>query len=64
MIWRRLHKATPEQEAEFAEGMAEEKPSFQEKLVMLLTAYAVLLVPAVIVLLVLVALVCLLFGIL
>ncbi len=64
MIWRRLKKSTPEQEREFEERMTEEKPSFKEKVTMVLTAYAVLLVPAALILIAFSLLVCWIFGIL
>ncbi len=51
MIWRRLKKSTPEQDAEFQERMTEAKLTFKDKLAIVLSAYLVLLLPALAVLL-------------
>lgn len=51
MIWRRLKRSTPEEDQKFAEMMKEEKVSYKERLVMMITAYAVIFIPCVIVLL-------------
>ena len=50
-FFKRLKTLTPEMEEEFSRGMDEVKPTFKEKLLMVLTAYLVLLVPSVLVLL-------------
>ena len=51
MIWKRLKKSTPEQEKQFAEQMKEAGVSPKDKLLMTLTAYVVILLPCLLVLL-------------
>lgn len=51
MIWKRLKKSTPEQEKQFAEQMKEAGVSPNDKLLMTLTAYVVILLPCLLVLL-------------
>ena len=51
MIWKRLKKSTPEQEQQFAEQMKEAGVSPKDKLLMTLTAYVVILLPCLLVLL-------------
>ena len=51
MIWRRLKKSTKEEDQKFAEMMEEEHVSFRESLLMTLTAYVVLLLPSILILL-------------
>lgn len=50
MIWKRLHPSTPKQESEFAARMTEEKVPFADKLIMMLTGFAVVVVPSLLVL--------------
>ena len=51
MRWRDLKRSTPEQETAFGEMLKSEKVSFGDKLLMVLTAYGVILVPCVLILL-------------
>ena len=51
MIWKRLKKSNPEQENQFAEQMKEAGVSPKDKLLMTLTAYVVILLPCLLVLL-------------
>ena len=50
MIWKRLKKATPEQEAEFSRRMTEEKVPWLDKLIMIGTAYVIIVIPCLLVL--------------
>ncbi len=45
MIWRRLRKSTPEEEEDFKKRMTEEKVPLKDKLLMILTAYVVIVIP-------------------
>ena len=49
MIWKRLKKATPEQEREFRERLSEEAP-LVDKVIMVLTCFGVVIIPAALVL--------------
>lgn len=51
MIWRRLKKSTKEEDQKFAEMMEEEHVPFRERMLMTLTAYVVLLLPSILILL-------------
>ena len=51
MIWKRLKKSTPEQEEEYQKQLQETGVTPREKLVMVLTAYVVILLPCLLVLL-------------
>ena len=51
MIWKRLKKSTPEQVKQFAVQMIEAGVSPKDKLLMTLTAYVVILLPCLLVLL-------------
>ncbi len=51
MIWRRLKKSTKEDDENFAKMMDDEKVSFKERMLMVLTAYGVIMVPTVLILL-------------
>lgn len=51
MIWKRLKKSTPEQEEEYQNQLQEAGVTPREKLVMVLTAYVVILLPCLLVLL-------------
>lgn len=51
MIWKRLKKSTPEQEEEYQKQLQETNVTPREKLVMVLTAYVVILLPCLLVLL-------------
>lgn len=50
MIWKRIKKSTPEEEQRFKEQQEEMKVSPKEKLIMVLTAYAVIVLPCLLVL--------------
>lgn len=50
MIWKRLKKSTPEQERQFREQMQETKVTRGEKLLMVLTAYVVIVLPCLLIL--------------
>lgn len=62
MIWRRLKKSTPEEEARFAEQMEEVKPTAKDKFAMLITAMLVIFVPCALLLIGLALLVLWIFG--
>ena len=47
MIWKRLKKVTPEQEKEFSECM--EGVPFQDKVIMVVTAFFVIVIPCLLV---------------
>lgn len=49
-IWKRLKKSTPEGEAKFRERMSDENVPFTDKLIMVMTAFVVLLLPSVLIL--------------
>lgn len=49
MIWKRLKKATPEQEREFRERLSEEAP-LVDKVIMVFTCFGVVIIPAALVL--------------
>ncbi len=62
MIWRRLKKSTPEEEAQFAEQLDESKPTAKDKFAMIFSAMLVIFVPCVLILLAFAALILLVFG--
>ena len=64
MIWKRLKRATPEEEAEFKERMGEENVSAKDKLVMLIAALGTIVLPCILILVGLCAVVMWLFGLL
>lgn len=64
MIFKRLKKSTPEQEKEFADMLEEEKVGWKDKFAMIVSAYLVLLLPCILILLILVAVSLWLFGLL
>ena len=45
-IWKRIKKSTPEQEAEFKERMSNENVPLTDKLVMILTAFVIIVIPS------------------
>ena len=47
MIWKRLKKVTPEQKKEFSERM--EGVPFQDKVIMVVTAFFVIVIPCLLV---------------
>lgn len=64
MIWRRLKKSTREQEEEFGERLSEEKLSVKDKFAMVLSAFLVIVLPCIAILVGLSLLVMFLFGVL
>ena len=64
MIWKRLKKSTSEQEAQFQEQMNEEKVSLKDHFLMTMTAYVMLVLPSILVLLVLAFVMMWIFGLL
>ena len=61
-IWKRLPKPNPEKEAALQEQLSKEKLSCKDKLAMMISAFFVLFVPTVLVLLVFVALILIFFA--
>lgn len=49
MIWKRLKKSTPEQEAEFTERMSKENVPLTDRLIMIGTAFVVIVLPCLLV---------------
>ena len=45
MIWKRIKKSSGEQEEKFREMMTEEKVTFKEKLMMVLSGFLVIVLP-------------------
>ncbi len=64
MIWKRLKQVTPEQEEEFRQRMTEEEVGWKDKLTMIGTAYLIIVLPCLLILLGLSALCMWLFGVL
>ena len=62
MIWRRLKKATREQEEEFRERMSDEKLTAKDRFAMVFSAFLVIVLPCLAVLLIFGLLILLLFG--
>lgn len=62
MIWRRLKKATREQEEEFRERMSDEKLTAKDRFAMVFSAFLVIVLPCLAVLLIFGLLLLLLFG--
>ena len=62
MIWKRLRKPTPEQEADFQKRMSDENLTWKDKLAMVLGAYVTILLPCILVLLGFGFLILLIFG--
>ena len=60
--WKHLKKSTPEQEAQFADMLHEEKVTWKDRICMVLAAYLTILLPCAIILLVVGLLVIWLFG--
>jgi len=50
MIFKRLRKSTPEEEEQFARMLEEEKVGWKDKLAMLFSAYVVIMLPCLLVL--------------
>ncbi len=64
MIRKRLKKSSKEEDQKFARMMEEEHVTFRERLVMILTAYVVLLLPSILILIALALFSLWLFGVL
>ncbi len=64
MFRKKLKQATPKEEADFSKRMEEANLTWKDKLVMILTAYAVILVPCILLLCGMCLLLFWLFGIL
>ena len=62
MIWRRLKKATREQEEEFRERMSDEKLTAKDRFAMVFSAFLAIVLPCLAVLLIFGLLILLLFG--
>ena len=62
MIWRRLKKATREQEEEFRERMSDEQVTAKDRFAMVLSAFLVVVLPCLAVLVAFGLLILLLFG--
>lgn len=50
MIFKRLKKSTPEEEKEFSNMMEEEKVGWKDRLAMMLSAYVVIVIPCLLIL--------------
>ena len=50
MIWKRIRKSSQEEEEKFQKELQEAGVSFREKLVMTLTAYVVIVLPCLLIL--------------
>ena len=50
MIFRRLKKATPEQEEEFSRRMSDEKVTMKDRFAMIVSAFFMLVLPSILVL--------------
>lgn len=50
MIFKRLKKSTPEQEEAFAQMLEQEKVGWKDRLAMMLSAYVVIVIPCLLVL--------------
>lgn len=64
MIFKRLKKASAEEEAQFNDMMQDEKVTLKDRFAMLVSAFAVLVLPSIIVLGVLVFIMMWIFGLL
>ena len=62
MFWKNITKPNPKKEKELRDQLIEEELTLKDKLAMILSAYAVLFVPAVLVLLLLAFLMLLISG--
>lgn len=64
MIWGRIKKSTPEQEKEFKENLEKENVTRKDKFAMVASAFLVIVLPCLAVLLILAFLMLWIFGIL
>ena len=62
MIWKCIKKSSGEQEEKFREMMTEEKVTFKEKLMMVLSGFLVIVLPCLLVLLLFGLLILWIFG--
>lgn len=62
MIWRRLKKSTEEEDQQFSERMRELKSSPKDMIAMIFSAFVVIVLPCLLVLLAFAFLIMLLFG--
>ena len=62
MIWKRIKKSSGEQEEKFREMMTEEKVTFKEKLMLVLSGFLVIVPPCLLVLLLFGLLILWIFG--
>lgn len=62
MIFKRLRKSTPEEDQEFAERMNSEEVTWKDKFAMVFSAFLVILVPCILVLLAFAGLILLFLG--
>ncbi len=50
MIWKRLKKSSPENESDFKERMSDERLPVQDKVIMILTSFVVIVLPCALIL--------------
>ena len=50
MIFKRLKKSTPEEEEQFGQMLEQEKVGWKDRLAMMLSAYVVIVIPCILVL--------------
>ena len=50
MIWKRLKKISPENESDFKERMSDERLPVQDKVIMILTSFVVIVLPCALIL--------------
>lgn len=50
MIWKRLKKSSPENESDFKERMSDDRLSVQDKVIMILTSFVVIVLPCALIL--------------
>ena len=50
MIFKRLRKSTPEEEEQFGQMLEQEKVGWKDRLAMMLSAYVVIVIPCILVL--------------
>lgn len=64
MIFKRLKKSTPEEEKQFERMLEEQKVGWKDRLSMMLSAYVIIVIPCILVLLGISALAMWMFGLL
>ena len=50
MIWKRLKKSSPENESDFKKRMSDERLPVQDKVIMILTSFVVIVLPCALIL--------------